>query len=397
MKCLLLLFAFLTCVASAQELDSDSDFAPDGKETLSPADKPDTEPAVVVPETGAKLQVSLSLSDGGVLNGSLRQEDLPVVSDTLGPIRLDLHRVESIAFESAGGSARISFHNGDRLTARIAEDVDNLGVETLLGTLSVPLSSISAFFIAPDVSRGTGHASLLYCCTFDSPTAIEHPAAGPTGRFLGGEFVPGKVGKALKVNINSTAYDVQLPKGLLGSEGTIEFWAKIPGGNARYVDGGDPLFLSLHDERGSITFLQFAANNGFARGGLGGAVRSWPFGTISHYSWSMDYAEVLGGEWSGWHHYAMSWKSDGFGDGSFVKVFVDGRMQPVFGGVDDDKLPARLADFGNHSHQLGSPWHSAHSNENRTSKRSFLMDELKIWKIAKTEFSIPMGPRHEML
>lgn len=387
MKHLLLLFLFLPFVASTQELDLDAPLASDGEETLSPADKSDTKPAVNVPEPGAKLQVSLSLSDGGVLNGSLRQEYLPVVSDTLGPIRLDLHRVESIAFESARGPARISFHNGDRLTARIAEDVNNLGVETLLGTLSVPLSSISAFSIAPDVSRVTGNASLLYYCTFDSPAAIEHPTAGPTGRFLDGEFVLGKVGKALKVNINSTTYDVQFPKGLLDSEGTIEFWAKIPGGNARYVDGGDPLFFSLFDERGAVTLLGFAANNGFARGGLAGAIASWPFGTVAHWSGSMPYEEVLGPDWAGWHHYAMSWKAEGFGDGSFVKVFVDGNPQPVFGGVDDDKLPARLADLPSHDFLLGFPWGRSRV-DNRSNRRPFLIDEFKAWSSAKTEFPV---------
>ena len=82
----------------------------------------------------------------------------------------------------------------------------------------------------------------------------------------------------------------------------------------------------------------------------------------------------------------MSWKAEGFGDGSFVKVFVDGKPQPVLGGVDDDKVPARLADLPNHDFLLGFPW-ARSRGDNRRSKKPFLIDEFKIWKTARTEFA----------
>ena len=228
---------------------------------------------------------------------------------------------------------------------------------------------------------------MLYHCTFDNPSAISSPSAGPAGRLLGGSFAPGKKGGALRVEKDAAAFEAALPKGFLGPEGCIEFWAKIEGDDPRYVDGGDPLFFSLFDERGAVTLLQFAANNGFARGGLGGAIASWPFGTVAHWSGVMPYEDVLGPDWAGWHHYAMSWKAEGFGDGSFIKVFVDGKPQPVLGGVDDDKVPARLADLPNHAFLLGSPWDRSHG-VNRRSKKPFLVDEFKIWGSAKTEFPV---------
>ena len=58
----------------------------------------------------------------------------------------------------------------------------------------------------------------------------------------------------------------------------------------------------------------------------------------------------------------------------------------VLGGVDDDKVPARLADLPNHAFLLGSPWDRSHG-VNRRSKKPFLIDEFKIWKAAKTEFA----------
>ena len=363
-----------------------------------------------------RLGATVRLSDGSVLKGTLRRRFLPADTDALGRLRIDLAAVESIAFLPTSGvnpagldrldrlgsqaaqvqqvqsvqpahDCRITFRNGDRLTVRFPADLKPLRFDTVLGPVPLLLSAVSKLALEPPNHLTTQPPNLLYHCTFDDAQSIARPAAGPAGKFLGGTFVPGKNGKALRVEADTPAFESMLPKGFLGPEGCLEFWAKIEGDNPRYVDGGDPLFVSLYDERGAITLLQFAANNGFARGGLGGAFVSWPFGTVPHYSWSMEYRKVLGENWADWHHYAMSWKAGGFGDGSFAKVFIDGRPQPVLGGVDDDKLPARLADYANHAHELGIPWSAARAADHRRSKKPFLVDDLKIWSVAKTDFA----------
>lgn len=361
----------------------------------------------------AQSLVTVTLADGSVLHGAFRRRVLPAVAPAVGRIRIDLRAVESITFlPTAGGNpaglgrrdrldrlggsqaaqgqpvrsvrpvhdCRIAFRNGDRLTVRFPADLRFLPLDTLLGRVRLPLRAVSSISFNPSTS-----STLLYHCTFDNASAISSPAAGPAGRLLGGSFAPGKTGGALRVEKDAAAFEAALPKGFLGTEGCIEFWAKIEGDDPRYVDGGDPLFFSLFDERGAVTLLQFAANNGFARGGLGGAIASWPFGTVAHWSGVMPYEGVLGPDWAGWHHYAMSWKAKGFGDGSFVKVFVDGKPQPVLGGVDDDKVPARLADLPNHDFLLGFPWGRSRV-DNRRSKKPFLVDEFKIWGTPKTEF-----------
>ena len=371
----------------------------------------------------AQSLVTVTLADGSVLHGALRRRVLPAVAPSVGRIRIDLRAVERIEFlpTSGGNSAgldrldrlggsqaaqvqqvqpvqpvhdcRIAFRNGDRLTVRFPDNLRFLPFDTLLGRVRLPLRTVSSISFNPSTpstpstaSTSSTASTLLYHCTFDSPESISRPAAGPAGRFLRGSFVPGKNGRALRVEADTPAFESKLPKGFLGPEGCLEFWAKIEGDDLRYVDGGDPLFVSLYDERRSITLLQFAANNGFARGGLGGAMAGWPFGTIPHSGWSMEYRKNLGDNWADWHHYAMSWKADGFGDGSFVKVFVDGNPQPVLGGVDDEKVPARLADYGNHAYDLGIPWHTS-STDRRRSKKPFLVDDLKIWSVAKTDFA----------
>ena len=292
----------------------------------------------------------------------------------------------SAAADPTARSVEISLSDGSVIKGTVP-DGTMLRIDTLLGPLNVPFSEVKSLSVESSPSAsGKRRAALLYCCTFDGPASITRPAAGPAGRFLGGSFVPGKKGRALRVEADTPAFETTLPKGFFGPEGCIEFWAKIEGDNPLYVDGGDPLFFSLFNERGSVTLLQFAANNGFARGGLGGAMSGWPFGTVPRWSGSMPYEGVLGASWADWHHYAMSWKAKGFGDGSFVKVFVDGKPQRLFGGVDDDKVPARLADYGNHDYALGIPWHGAHG-DNRRSKKPFLIDEFKIWNAAKTNFA----------
>ena len=342
-------------------------------------------PKKAAPAERGSLPVAVRLVDGSMLRGTLRAEPLPAKSRALGAVTIDLAKVERLAVGTRHGMLRVHFRNGDRATVR--PGVEDFSLDTLLGRVKLPLSKVRSITFNPSTpSTSSTVSTLLYHCTFDSPQSIAHPAAGPAGRFLGGSFVPGKAGRALRVEKDAASFEAALPKGFLGPEGCIEFWAKIEGDDPNYVDGGDPLFFSLFDERGAVTLLQFAANNGFARGGLGGAIVSWPFGTIPHFAWSMEYEKVLGPDWAGWHHYAMSWKAAGFGDGSFVKVFVDGKPQPVLGGVDDDKVPARLADLPNHAFLLGSPWDRSHG-DNRRSKKPFLIDEFKIWKTARTEFA----------
>ena len=342
-------------------------------------------PKQAAPAERGSLPVAVRLVDGSMLRGTLRAEPLPAKSRALGAVTIDLAKVERLAVGTRHGMLRVHFRNGDRATVR--PGVEDFSLDTLLGRVKLPLSKVRSITFNPSApSTSSTVSTLLYHCTFDSPQSIAHPAAGPAGRFLGGSFVPGKAGRALRVEKDAASFEAALPKGFLGPEGCIEFWAKIEGDDPNYVDGGDPLFFSLFDERGAVTLLGFAANNGFARGGLAGAIVSWPFGTVAHWSGSMPYDGVLGPDWAGWHHYAMSWKAKGFGDGSFVKVFVDGKPQPVLGGVDDDKVPARLADLPNHAFLLGFPWDRSHG-DNRRSKKPFLIDEFKIWKTARTEFA----------
>ena len=233
---------------------------------------------------------------------------------------------------------------------------------------------------------------LLYHCTFDSSKAIERPAAGPAGTFLGGEFVPGKVGNALRSPGDVPVAEVDLPKGLMQPRGTIEFWAKIEEPPAFYGDRGNPLFFGMWlfenpDNPGLCsTHLGWCANNGMGMAGLCGMVYHRAMATDPHMR-TNTYVPLLSDP-SAWHHYAIVWDSEGLpsakasdGTPAVATLVLDGRILQTFGrnqlssGEGLLKLPSfqgKLA-FPVPAAVWGVPVNHV----------PFLIDEFKIWSAPK--------------
>ena len=344
---------------------------------------------------------TINLSDGSVVKGVLCDEFLPAVSDNLGDIRLNLDIVKTIKFdrEEQNGRARldgpdgqkvskcrISFRNGDLLTARIPEQVKALQIDTLVGTLSIPLELVASVMIARHANGG-----LIYHCTFDDEQSIVHPAAGPAGRYLGGEFVPGKVGNALLVKARTPAAEVPFPDGLMQPSGTIEFWAKIPGATRDmvYSDGGNPQFFAMSVGEYVNTFVKYTANDGFGTGGLHADLPGSAYvSSLPRWSGSSRYPDFLGDP-AAWHHYALVWSEDGLSAASEAlgrrvvsALYVDGRLvNPSYGTNGPDRAKF-LQEFPNKSCVLCFPIVTGRqqSMENRM---DFLIDEFKIWSSPK--------------
>ena len=255
--------------------------------------------------------------------------------------------------------------------------------------------------MAPDVvvcSVRPSKPELLYHCTFDSAEAIEHPAAGPVGKFLGGEFVPGKTGKALRSTGDVPVAEVDLPRGMLQPRGTIEFWAKIEEPLPFYPDRGNPLFFGLWsfddpaDPGTCSTHLGFCANNGSGMSGLCGMILHRTVTTDPHMR-TNTYGPVLGDP-AAWHHYAIVWDKDGLSfakasDGSpaIVGLVLDGRVLQVWGhnnklahGEGLQSLARRLAKL---AFPVPAARWSAPANH-----VPFLIDEFKIWSAPKTSFNL---------
>ena len=229
---------------------------------------------------------------------------------------------------------------------------------------------------------------MLYHCTFDSPSSITRPAAGPAGRFLGGDFVPGKVGSALRVRKGLSSAIVPFEKGMFGPRGTIEFWAKIENDRETYGDGGDPRFFMMETKPGSETVFQFAANDGCGRGGLSVYHQGISVASAEQCQHPARYDAVLSGDRNGWHHYALVWDESGVPGTSgpnAVAVFLDGRRVPLHGDLGLAKAARMASRFRENPATLFLPLdpERGHDYNNKT---DFLIDELKIWAEAKPPF-----------
>ena len=350
---------------------------------------------------------TVTLSDGSVVKGLLCDETLPAVSDNLGDTLIDLGIVRTIEFDRAGldgrarldgpdgqdgSKCRISFRNGDLLSVRIPVQIKTLQIDTLVGALSIPLESVASVMIASHANGG-----LIYHCTFDSPEAITHPAVGPSGRYLGGEFVPGKVGNALFVRAGSYAAEVPFPSGLMQPSGTIEFWAKIPGATRDmvYSDGGNPQFFAMGVGEYVNTFVKYTANDGFGTGGLHANLPGSAYvSSLPRWSGSARYPDFLGDP-AAWHHYALVWSEDGLAAASEAlgrrvvsALYVDGRLvNPSYGTNGPDRAKF-LQEFPNHSVVLCFPIVRGRQQA-MGNRMDYLIDEFKIWSTPKTSFDQP--------
>ena len=330
------------------------------------------------------LSATVSLTDGSSLKGSLRHRFLPAESATLGRLRIDLSSVESIAFKpDPAVAARVTFRNGDLVSAVLAPKHDHLVLDTLVGPLAIPLRAVASLAIASDATD-----ALIYHCTFDSPSSITRPVVGPAGTFLGGDFVPGKVGNALRTPGDIPVAEIDLPRGFMQSRGTIEFWAKIEDPPAFYGDGGNPGFFGMwlfdnpSDPGLCSTYLCFNANNGMGMAGLCGMVYHRAMATDPHMR-TNTYAPILSAP-SDWHHYAIAWDAEGLsfatasdGTPAVATLVLDGRVLQTFGRNQLSRGKG-LLDLPKKIGKLAFPVPAARWNA--SAKRvPFLIDEFKIW------------------
>ena len=141
---------------------------------------------------------------------------------------------------------------------------------------------------------------------------------------------------------------------------------------------GNPAFLIAGDSEGSNYSLMINGNDGWGGAGLCGWGGN---GNVAsgEYTNSYSYGEVLG-DVTAWHHFALVWNIDGVdGTNETVQIYKDGN--PVGSSLicnetnhTATKLDA-LVDGELSIGQISSAFTG-----------SFLIDELKVWNYAKTEF-----------
>ncbi|WP_291295869.1 VCBS repeat-containing protein [Elioraea sp.] len=243
----------------------------------------------------------------------------------------------------------------------------------------------------------------------DAREAVESEI-GPDGTLAGGTFVPGVFGGAWRATSTEATEDsvavmpirgVSFPSSVINAaSGTIEFWARLEGFSGGMGANAHPGLIttapiSPGDGTGHWN-MGFTGNDGGGGYGFVGQAGDANFtGTNARFS-PPTFEEILGGQPADWHHFALSWTSDGFGalgqPDRETMLFIDGVPvsehweERVLRGFTPEGEPlygtgALVPPFGDTlvlAFTSGPGWPSDSAIE---------FDNLKVWNIARTDFS----------
>ncbi len=324
-------------------------------------------------DTNYVVTVAATLKDGSNIKGVLTTPKFTGKTVFAENLALDAQLMQSVALTGKDGASKVVLTNGDTFAMTLADPA--VEVASSLGKLSIPLSNVRSLALAKRKASADGDAGLVFHCTFDSVEAILHPAIGPDGCAGDLEIVPGKVSGAAAVTRYGRCGRFNLPAGVLAAEGCIEFWAKISPTRENF-GVCDPRFFRILFENGADFVAEFSSNNGAGMGGFN--IRMPGLGCVSSTSWTIPhvYSEILGGQTREWHHYAVTWTTDR------VDLYLDGKLFNMahHGGK---KVGEQI--FGRPS-VLGLP--SYEGSDESQSHSPYVIDELKIWNYAKTNFAL---------
>lgn len=333
------------------------------------------------------LSTTATLRDGSMLKGTLVTDTVAGAAIFDNALKLKAETIQSISFTDTNGTAKATLVNGDILTLTVT--TPTFDMNTSLGKLSLVRGNVKSLSITKRKSAVADNAGLIFHCTFDDPASITSPTIGQAGKINNAKFQAGKANNALLVTRGLSACEFPLPAGSLSDKGCIEFWAKFMDGKTEFTTGGDPRFFTLYNANGgNCGLFEYASNNGMGKCGLSGV-----FGdaVTSHsgFSHMMPYSSIFkGAPYENWHHYALVWDINGiakFGNGNRaprLAILLDGKsIGETYSETSDDRL---LASLSATDLNMGIPMNLTGPSYNN--KSSFLIDELKIWNFAKTDF-----------
>ena len=334
------------------------------------------------------VTVTASLADGSTVKGDFLTEKIAGATLFEKNLALAPSLVRSINFTGTNGEAKVELSNGDRFAMTVSNNA--FAVRSLLGNLKIPCASFRSLTLASRSAAAKGGSSdgLIFHCTFDNEQAIMSPAIGSAGKFMAGGFYEGKKGRALMTVPYTNHAVFEFPVGFLKDSGCIEFWAKILKQTPSVGDGGDPRLLAITsaDTHDFSCNIDVVSNDGSGNSGF--ALRTWYGGKSSINGMRhLRYDDLFCPKnWRDWHHYAVVWNKDGISDipnSPKAALLIDGKLIVSTGGgsapVNMARMPSQM------SHVLGITSDPAIGPEYNT-KSPFLIDELKIWDYAKTDF-----------
>ncbi len=247
-----------------------------------------------------------------------------------------------------------------------------------MGWVAAALVTINAF--AVEVTPPP--SGLVLWNRLGSADETENSNVGPNGTCNAGQFVPGRFGNAVELNMQQK-YGVTFPLSVMtNSVGCLEFWAKLNDFPSAMPAGASPGLIGwIRPGVNEGSTFAFSNNNGLGGGGVCAYI-SMGWSTTGYFgSWTYSNA-IGGGAVSDWHHYALTWNAAGLtglaGWSQKVAVFVDGVLNSSHGNSTANTTPfgTAVSDY-----QLGFLTHQGLVNGRVT------FDNIKIWDYAKTDFS----------
>ena len=333
------------------------------------------------------VAANATLKDGSTVKGEFCSKRVCGTTIFAEMLDLDPAIVRSLAFNGTNGEAKVELTNGDKFAMTVAND--SFAIKSILGELAIPRASFRSIALCPRKVSAGNDDELVFYCTFDDEAAITSPAIGPAGIFQNGEFQEGKNGRALYLPAYTSGAKFTIPEGMIGSAGTIEFWAKI-NEFGQLTDGGCPRFFEIlaHGARGEIS-QDWNANNGSGGSGLTFRINGLPVMVTSQpiaYSRCIkaDSRRLATTPPKGWHHYALVWDANGIathGECSAI-VLIDGKMVLSVPFAPEWKGPTCLTNGGT----LFFP--NREDEMPDYARRAYTIDEFKIWNYAKTDFDL---------
>lgn len=216
---------------------------------------------------------------------------------------------------------------------------------------------------------------LVFWNKLESSMGITSSEIGPGGTFSSGSFTSGVFGSAYIATAGIHG-GVSFPASLFptNGKGTIEFWAKLTNVSTAVSNGFSPEFFEMDDgtSRYSLGIHSNTLEPGQMVGSAGNRYKT--SGLVSG-----NYSNLFGGGWNhtNWHHYALTWDRQGLSGVPSQKValYLDGSL-------------------------YSTSWSTSASNDfsapsgnlllvasNTASSMAVIMDNLKIYNYAKTDFS----------
>jgi len=334
------------------------------------------------------VTANATLKDGSSVKGEFCTERIAGSTIFAEKLKLDPAIVKSLAFSGTNGESKVELANGDKFAMAIANE--GFKIKSLLGELDIPRSTFQSIALAQrKVSEG-GDDGLVFHCTFDDPTAITSPAAGPKGVYLRGSFTEGKAGKALQTTVHAQNATFELPSDFFGTSGCIEFWAKILKTSPYIGNGGDPRLFTITQKNtnNTICTLDIVSNNGGGNSGFSTWTILGNMATLRGCR-PLRYEELFpGSDYRDWHHYAIIWDKDGIAElpGKPTKaLLIDGMLIPDVQGH-TRKTEDAISIIS--SPMLLSFTHDPALDPEYSTKSPFLIDEFKIWNYPKTNFDL---------